>query len=192
MLYLFVNKLFNKIHKKLSVFDALYVTGFLGQIPTDIWSSIYTNWLRLSGATIGRDSVVHYKVKVWNPENIRIGRGVRIPSSTDMAGMGKITIGDYSLVGANVSFITNNHPLEDNELSWQEVLIGTQKNINIGRFCWLMNNSKIIAGRDGLIIKDYSWVAAGSIVTKNIDKQEMWGGIPAKFIRKTNIRKNEK
>lgn len=185
-------ELFNKIHKKLNAFDALFLTGFLGQIPTDIWSSLYTAWLRMAGATIGANSVIHYKVKVWNPENIVIGRGVRIPSSTDMAGMGKITIGDYTLVGANVSFITNNHPLEDNDLSWQEVLIGTQKDINIGRFCWLMNNSKIIAGRDGLNVGDYSWVAAGSIVTKDINKQELWGGVPAKFIRKTNRRKDEK
>ena len=178
---------FNRIHAIVSNVDALYFSGFLGQIPTDIWSKIYTSWLRLAGAHIGKHSIVHYRVKVWHPENLFLGRGVRVPASTDMACMGRITVGDYTLLGANISFITNNHPLEDNNLSWQEVLAGTQEDITIGKFCWIMNNSTLIAGRDGLKVGNNSWVAAGSIVTRNINQSELWGGMRASFIRKVLV-----
>lgn len=176
--------IFNKVYKILCEVDARFCSGFLGQIPTDIWSYIYTVWLRLAGAKIGKESIIHHRVKIWNPENIDIGKGIRIPASTDIAGMDKISIGDYTLVGANVSFITNNHPLEDEKLNWQEVLIGTQQTIEVGKFCWLMNESKLVAGRTGLKIGNYSWVAAGSTITKNVGEAEFWGGSPAKFIRK--------
>lgn len=183
---------FNKIHRLLCGIDARFWSGFLGEMPTDIWSKFYTFWLKLAGAKIGIGSVVHYKVKVWYPENIEIGRGVKVPASTDMAGMGKISIGDYTLIGANVSFITNNHPLEDRKANWQEILIGTQQSITVGKFCWLMNDSKLIAGQKGLQVKDYSWIAAGSVVTRDVPETEMWGGSPAKFIRKIRLGNEKK
>ena len=183
--------LFNALHKALARFGAKFGAGFLRQMPTDIWSKCYTSWLRLAGAKIGDGSVVHYRVKVWLPENIEIGRGVRIPASTDMAGMSKIKIGNYALLGANVSFITNNHPLEDEAMSWQEVLIGTQQPIQVGMFCWLMNDTRIVAGRSGITIGDYSWLSAGSTIVKNIPEAELWGGSPAAFIRQIHRRVSE-
>lgn len=177
-------RFFSKINRLLCELDARYWSGFLGELPTDVWSVGYTQWLRLAGAKIGEGSVVHHGVKVWNPENIHIGRGVRVPSSTDMAGMGKISIGDYTLIGANVSFITNTHPLEDGELNWQEIMIGSQKEIAVGKFCWLMNNSTLIAGKDGLKVGNYAWIASGALATRDIGEAELWGGVPAKFVRK--------
>lgn len=114
-----------------------------------------------------------------------------MPASTDMAGMGKITIGDYTLIGANVSFITNNHPLEDSSLNWQEVLIGTQQAIRVGAFCWLMNDTRVVAGRSGMSIGDYSWLVAGSTALKNIPEAQVWGGSPAVFIRDVHPRNSD-
>ena len=182
---------FERVHKFLNYLDDKIGEGFLGQMPNDLRSYIYTNWLKLAGAKIGKGSRVHFKVKVWIPKNITIGDGVKVPSSTDMAGMGKITIGDFTLIGANVSFITNHHPIEDENLSWYEVLGGTQKDITIGKYCWLMNNTTIVAGHSGLKVGDYSWVTTGAVVTKDISDCESWGGIPAKFIRKIVPRQQE-
>jgi len=36
-------------------------------------------------------------------------------------------------------------------------------------------------------IGDYSVVAAGSVVTKDIPSCEVWGGVPARFIKKREI-----
>ena len=40
-------------------------------------------------------------------------------------------------------------------------------------------------------IGDGSVVAAGAVVTKNIPAGEIWGGVPAKFIKKCNPLLNE-
>ena len=49
--------------------------------------------------------------------------------------------------------------------------------------------NNVFIGMDSLILKgvtigDYAIVAARSVVTKSIPAGEVWGGNPAKFIRK--------
>ncbi len=158
--------------------------GFLGEMPTDIWSRLYTSWLRMAGASIGRGSVVHRRVKVWRPENIEIGMGVSVPASTDMAGMGKIIIGDYTLIGANVRFVTNHHPIEDSSIEWERVLEGTQQSVRIGKYCWIMNDVRIIAGAYGVGMGDYAMLAAGATAVSDVPESELWGGTPARYIRR--------
>ena len=183
--FLYEKNIYYLIHRLLCQFGNFFVSGFLGQMPNDIWSKIYTAWLKKAGAQIDNNSIVHHKVKVWFPQNIKIGKNVKIPASTDMAGMGKITIGDNVLIGANVSFITNHHHLDKSDLSWKQKIVGTQNNINVESFCWIMNDVKIASGTKDITIYKNSWLALGSIVTKNIPAGELWGGCPAKFIRKT-------
>ena len=67
-------------------------------------------------------------------------------------------------------------------------------NVTIGHSCLLhacniSSNSFIGMGSiiiDGAIIEEFSWVAAGSLVTNNkiIKSYEIWAGRPAKFFRK--------
>lgn len=176
--------IFNSIHRQLTSLNEKFGGGFLNSLPTDIWSAKYTKWLRLAGAHIGNNSYIHRKVTVKHPENISIGDNVMIPASTDMAGMGKIEVGSNTLVGASVRFITNHHPLDDDNLTREEQLIGTQKPITIGKNCWIMNNVLIIAGKNGITIGDNVWIASGSIVTKDVESNVLVGGTPAKVIKK--------
>lgn len=158
--------------------------GFLNSLPTDVWSATFTSWLRLTGAQIGAGSRVHRKVYVRHPENIKIGDRVMVPASTDMAGMGKIEIGDGSLIGASVRFLTNHHPLDDDSLTQEERRRGTQQCITIGKNCWIMNNVLLIAGKKGLVIGDNVWIASGSVVTKNVKPDVLVGGVPAKVVKR--------
>jgi acetyltransferase-like isoleucine patch superfamily enzyme len=175
--------IFKSIHSVFTILNERFGSGFLGSLPTDIWSSSYTKWLKLSGAKIGSGSAVHRRVSVRHPENIIIGENVLIPASTDMAGMGKIEIGNNTLVGASVRFITNHHPLDDATLTRQEQLMGTQKSVKVGNNCWIMNNVLIIAGEKGIKIGNNVWVASGSVVASDVEDNVLIGGIPAKVIR---------
>ena len=176
-------KLANSFHKLLNLIDNYFFSGFLGEMPNAIWSSLYTSWLKLAGAKIGKGSKVHHSVKVWFPENISIGREVRIPASTDMAGMGRISIGDFVLIGANVDFITNHHPVGNEKLEQSEILRGTQSSISVGNNVWIMNGAKLVGGKKGLSIGDHSWIATGAVVVKDIHPHQLWGGIPAQRIK---------
>jgi maltose O-acetyltransferase len=176
--------IFNSIHRQLTALNEKFGGGFLNSLPTDIWSAKYTKWLKLAGAKIGENSYIHKKVTVRHPENIIIGENVMIPATTDMAGMGKIEIGNNTLVGASVRFITNHHPLDDDTLTREEQLVGTQQPIKIGNRCWIMNNVLIIAGKKGITIGDNVWIASGSIVTSDVESNVLIGGIPAKVIKR--------
>ena len=55
--------------------------------------------------------------------------------------------------------------------------------VKIGHACFIGANSVICKN---ISIGDNSIVGAGSIVTKDIPDNEIWGGNPAKFIKKRN------
>ena len=54
-------------------------------------------------------------------------------------------------------------------------------NVKIGRNCWIGLGVKII---ENCIIGDNVFVAAGSVVTKNIKANSFVKGIPAKYAKK--------
>lgn len=57
----------------------------------------------------------------------------------------------------------------------------TKGDVIIGNDVWIGLKSTILSG---VKIEDGAIVAAGSVVTKNIGPYEIWGGNPAKFIKK--------
>ena len=118
---------------------------------------------------------VHFTSIITYPKNIVIG----IETSPGMMpgcyiqGMGKIYIGDYSQIAANVGIISSNHDLYD-----------TSKHIcssvKIGKYCWIGMNSVILPGVE---LGDFTVVGAGSVVTKSFsDGYCVIGGNPAKII----------
>ena len=53
--------------------------------------------------------------------------------------------------------------------------------VKIGNNVFIGANTIVLKG---VTIGDRSIIGAGSVVTKNIPEDEIWGGNPAKFIRK--------
>ena len=56
--------------------------------------------------------------------------------------------------------------------------------VKIGKNCYLGANVVIC---QPVSIGDNSAIAAGAVVTKDIPAGEIWGGVPAKFIKKVEI-----
>lgn len=57
-------------------------------------------------------------------------------------------------------------------------------NVSIGDGCWIGANVFI---NPGVSIGDNSIVGANSVVTKNVPQNQIWGGVPARFIREKII-----
>lgn len=92
-----------------------------------------------------------------------------------------VSIGRYTMLAPNVQIIGGDHnfdiPGVPSTFSGRPKL----KRTTIGRDVWIGTNSIVMAGVN---IGDGSIIAAGSIVTKDIQPFSIVGGVPAKFIKK--------
>lgn len=111
-------------------------------------------------------------------KNITIGKDVFINSGCHFQDQGGITIGDGSLIGHNVVLATINHDLYP---------VNQRKNhyapIVIQDHVWVGSNATILPG---VTIGRWSVVAAGAVVSKDVEEFTVVGGVPAKEIRKVN------
>ncbi len=92
----------------------------------------------------------------------------------------KVTLGKYTMLAPNVSILGGDH-IFDNPNS-PIIFSGRPKMpvTNIGDDVWIGANVCLMAG---LTIGNGAIIAAGAIVTKNIEPYGIYGGNPAKLIR---------
>ena len=109
-------------------------------------------------------------------KNIHIGENVFINSGCKMQDQGGIFIGDNVLIGHNATLLTLNH-VEDPE--YRADLLPSP--VYIGDNAWLGSNVTVLPGVN---IGDGAIVAAGAVVTKDVPKDTIVAGIPAKIMRK--------
>lgn len=181
---LFFYKICNKIYlkrKKVILKGDILINGYLyvnnkGRI--EIGKSFKAN----SGKNknpIGGDTILRL---ISNKNGkIVIGDNCGISNSTFIA-LNEIKIGNNVLIGGGCKFWDNDfHSLDplkrisDNDNDIQS------KPIIVKDFAFIGGGSIILKG---VTIGYKSIVAAGSVVSKDIPDGEIWGGNPAKFIRK--------
>jgi acetyltransferase-like isoleucine patch superfamily enzyme len=107
---------------------------------------------------------------------ISLGKHVFINHACSFLDMGTITIEDHVLIGPKVNLITENHPLEPNN---RRALVC--KPIVIKRNAWIGAAATILPG---VTIGENAVVAAGSLVSKNVEANAVVAGVPAKLIKK--------
>lgn len=108
-------------------------------------------------------------------DRVVIGKGANI-----RAAGGEIYIGDGSLLAQNVSLIAANHSLNSNEFyrdqPWNTQRVGVVLRKNV----WLGTGVIVLPGVE---IGENSVIAAGAVVTKNVPSNQIWAGVPARFVR---------
>ncbi len=109
-------------------------------------------------------------------KNISIGQNVFINSGCHFQDQGGIEIGDGALIGHNVVLATINHDLDP---------AMNRKNhydsIHIGAHVWIGSNATVLSG---VSIGEWSVVAAGAVVTKDVPPMTVVGGVPARIIKR--------
>lgn len=92
----------------------------------------------------------------------------------------KVTIGDYTMLAPNVKILGGDH--EINNAGTPIIFSGRSilKETKIGKDVWIGTNSIIMTGVN---IGDGAVIAAGSIVTKDIEAYSVNGGVPSHKIR---------
>jgi acetyltransferase-like isoleucine patch superfamily enzyme len=92
----------------------------------------------------------------------------------------KVKIGAYTMLANNVSVIGGDHQYRQTGIP---IIFSGRAEIKetiIGKDVWIGAHSVIMAG---ITIGDGTIVAAGSVVTKNLDDYSIYGGNPARKIK---------
>ena len=129
------------------------------------------------------------KRKLTNPIEYSRKIGVEIGENCKLNGVPNwgsepylIELGSRKEISFEVAFITHDGAtwVFRNQDKYKEVIKFGK--IKIGNDSFIGARSTILPGVE---IGDFCIVAAGSVVTKNIPSGEVWGGVPAHYIMKT-------
>lgn len=155
-------------------FGSFLMNDFFGNIP--IWKlrkAIY----RTRGMKIGEKTTINMKTYVLSPKLITIGKSSHINRGDILDGRGGLSIGDNVSISYNVVIMTGSHKVNS------ETFEGNFKPIIIKDNAWIGVNATIL---NGITIGRGAVVAAGAVVTKDIENYDIVAGIPATKIAHRN------
>jgi len=148
-----------------------------------IKSRIKVQTLRILKPIFDELCLTTYRV-YGSPKRLIIHPNAKVANSLFNTFSGSIKIDKYAFTGHNVSFLTgrHNYQLCDEERMINIPLEGND--IHVKKGAWIGSNSTIIGP---CIIHENAVVAAGSVVNKDVEKNTIVGGCPAKFIKKIDL-----
>lgn len=125
------------------------------------------------------DNVVFKITKPFdNENNIFIGDNVFVGYNCEFNCNSKIIISNNCLIASNTTFVDTGHQiLYGKNINEQGLVIAPiiiEEDVWIGTHCVVMKGVKVGKG---------SIVGAGSVVNREIPANQIWAGVPAKFIR---------
>lgn len=128
---------------------------------------------------IGKNVFIGRSVSFGGLYNTEVGNRVAINQGCNLYGDFGISIGDDTKLSPYVQLYSAKY------VHRQGSIIGslgvTGKRVNIGKNVWIGAGSVILSG---VTIGDNSIVGALSLVNKNIPKNEIWVGNPARFVKR--------
>lgn len=131
---------------------------------------------RLRGLKIPATSLVMWSAKVHS--SVKIGEYAYVgPRSIVYP---DVEIGDYTMLANDVQIIGGDHKFDEVGVPIQFSGRYASQKTRIGKDVWIGANVIIICG---VQIGNGSIVAAGSVVTKSIDENSIYGGVPCRKIK---------
>ena len=137
--------------------------------------------LKMFGATIADTVFIHRNSNIEQPWNLTMGHLSSIGEYSWIYCLDKITIGQKCTIGKDSYLITGSHDINDKAFEQ------TTKPIVIKDGCWITTGVYIMPG---VILEEFTVVAARSVVLKNTQPFDIVGGFPAKFIKKREFSDN--
>lgn len=121
----------------------------------------------------------------WGGAHVHIGNQVYANFNLTLVDDGHIFIGDYTMIGPNVTIATAGHPIMP-EL--REKGLQFNVDVHIGKNVWIGAGAVIVPG---VTIGDNTVIGAGSVVTKDIPANVVAVGNPCRVLREIGDRDRE-
>lgn len=117
--------------------------------------------------------------------HVHFGKHVYANFNLTMVDDTHIYVGDYTMIGPNVTIASAGHPIlpELREKGYQYNM-----QVHIGKNCWIGAGSVILPG---VTIGDNTVIGAGSVVTKDIPENVVAVGNPCRVLREIGERDRE-
>lgn len=183
----------DKQGKELSAQEAtVKIANRIGNIWLDFWLFVLYEiginvpfhscrkfFYSLSGMKIGKGSTIHMWARFFNPAGITIGQDSIIGDHVFLDGRAPLKIGNHVTIASSVQIYNSQHDIDSEDFG------AIEEPVEIENYCFIGPRVVILPG---VKIGKGAVVGAGAVVTKDIPQFEVWGGVPAEFIRKRNLK----
>jgi acetyltransferase-like isoleucine patch superfamily enzyme len=141
--------------------------------------SVRNLFWKLAGVKLGKKSTLHTGIRVFDPRNIKIGEGTIVGYATFIDGRDQVTIGSHTDIASEVMIYSSEHDLGAED--FHAILAP----VKIGNYVFIGPRAIILAG---VSIGEGAVVAAGAVVTKDVEPFTIVGGVPAKVIGERKLK----
>lgn len=145
-----------------------------------LFNGLKSLYLRIVwGASVGKRVVYYSGVRVFPGKALTLGDDVDIAKGCQVYTTGGLSIGDRTLIGYNSIILSANHAVPPGK--GRVFNAGHDKKpVTIANDVWIGCNCTILPG---VTIGEGAIVAAGAVVSKDVEPFTIVGGVPAKKIR---------
>jgi acetyltransferase-like isoleucine patch superfamily enzyme len=174
----FLVKFFGLFPKKMIWFLLRFFRNTNGKLGLLIRYLLVKNLAKQCGDNVS----IQPNVFLFNLQNVSFGNNISIHPMCYIDGCGGIEIGNNVSIAHSSTIISSNHtwddiqvPIKYNKETHEKVVI--QEDVWIGCGC------RILAG---VHIDKRVVIAAGAVVAKNAEQNAVYGGVPAKLLKRIN------
>ncbi|MDR4317680.1 maltose O-acetyltransferase [Niallia circulans] len=146
-------------------------------VPNIPFHSLRIFLYRLLKINIGKDTTILRPVFFYNPFKITIGRNCAINDHVVLDGRGTLKIGNNVNISPYVKIYTAEHDVNSSNFKYIE------GKVVIDDYAWVSTNAMVMPG---VTIGKGAIIAAGAVVTRNVEPYAIVGGVPAKKIGERN------
>ncbi|GDX61855.1 hypothetical protein LBMAG33_1650 [Candidatus Levyibacteriota bacterium] len=162
-------KILNRISNIFLEFEIMLLR-WVGNIPSHLLRRFF---YRLAGIRIGKGSTIHMWANFFDPKGISIGNDSIIGDRIMLDGRNIIRIGDHVGIASEVMIYNSEHDIHS------ENFVAIDAPVIIEDYVFIGPRAIILPG---VTIRMGGIVAAGAVVTKDVEQYSIVGGVPAKVI----------
>jgi len=177
----------HSLRQVLVLFVEEYLGWLLRNLPGYEGMKLRSLLYRCTFKQLGKHSLIYQNVYLTHTYNISAGSHFAVNVGTHIDGRGRITIGDYVLVGPHVFIGSSNHAVIPDPHTPRVFKGHIPKPVIIGSNVWIGAGSVIIPG---VTIGDNAIVAAGSVVRSDVEPTAIVSGNPAAVAKTHKGEKN--